>query len=84
MNFLSSNQLEPPSLATLDAGDLSADRTLTLPDVTGTIATIDGGQTFTSGTWQGTAVGAQYGGTGVNGAQLLMVVSLSVMVQATP
>ena len=54
--------------ATLDAGDLSADRTLTLPNVTGTIATIDGGQTFTSGVWNGTAVGAQYGGTGVNGA----------------
>ena len=53
--------------ATLDAGDLSGNRTLTLPNATGTIATVDGGQTFTSAVWNGSVVGAQYGGTGVNG-----------------
>ncbi|MEK7125874.1 MAG: hypothetical protein AAB835_00085, partial [Patescibacteria group bacterium] len=44
----------------------TADRTLTLPNLTGTIATIDGAQTFTSATWNGTAIGVQYGGTGLN------------------
>ncbi|TXH04688.1 MAG: hypothetical protein E6R05_02635 [Candidatus Moraniibacteriota bacterium] len=48
----------------LDVGDLSADRTLTLPDVSGVIATIDGGQTFTSATWNGSTVAVGYGGTG--------------------
>jgi hypothetical protein len=50
----------------LDAGDLSADRTLTMPDVSGIIATTNGGQTFTSATWNGTAIGAAYGGTGLD------------------
>ncbi len=49
-----------------DVGDLSADRTLTVPNVSGVIATLDGSQTFTSATWNGTAIGAQYGGTGLN------------------
>lgn len=30
------------------------------------LATIDGGQTFTSAIWNGTAIGAVYGGTGLN------------------
>ncbi|QQS15441.1 MAG: hypothetical protein IPK84_03665 [Candidatus Moraniibacteriota bacterium] len=46
--------------------DPTADRTLTLPNVTGTIATLNGGQIFTSATWNGTAIGATYGGTGIN------------------
>ncbi|MEI9966630.1 MAG: hypothetical protein WDN67_03260 [Candidatus Moraniibacteriota bacterium] len=49
---------------TLDVADLSADRTYTFPNVGGTVALIDGGQTFTSATWQGTAVAVAYGGTG--------------------
>ncbi|QQR78763.1 MAG: hypothetical protein IPJ68_00545 [Candidatus Moraniibacteriota bacterium] len=46
----------------------TADRTITLPNLTGTVATIDGGQTFTSATWNGTAISAQYGGTGLDGS----------------
>jgi hypothetical protein len=53
---------------TLQSADPTADRTLTLPDATGTLATVNGGQTFTSATWNGAAVAAQYGGTGINGA----------------
>lgn len=41
-------------------------RTLTAPDLSGTIATVDGGQTFTSATWHGTIVGQAYGGTGLD------------------
>jgi hypothetical protein len=51
--------------ANLDAGDLSADRTLILPDNNGTLATVDGGQTFTSATWNGSTIGIAYGGTGL-------------------
>jgi Chaperone of endosialidase len=51
--------------ATLDAGDLSADRSFTLPDAAGTLATTDGGQTFTSAIWNGTTIGVAYGGTGL-------------------
>jgi hypothetical protein len=44
---------------------LTASRTWTLPNVSGTIATLDGGQTFTSAIWNGTAVITTYGGTGL-------------------
>ncbi|QQS15443.1 MAG: tail fiber domain-containing protein [Candidatus Moraniibacteriota bacterium] len=49
----------------LTIANLSAARTYTLPDVSGTIATLNGGQTFTSATWNGSTVGVAYGGTGV-------------------
>lgn len=41
-------------------------KTLTLPDLTSTVMTTSGGQTVTSGTWNGTIVGVTYGGTGAN------------------
>lgn len=47
------------SLATL-----TANRGLTIPNVTGVIATVDGGQTFTVANWQATPIGIAYGGTG--------------------
>lgn len=49
---------------TLNLASLSAVRTLTAPDVSGVIATINGGQTFTSATWNATVIDAIYGGTG--------------------
>ncbi|QQR77582.1 MAG: hypothetical protein IPJ67_00285 [Candidatus Moraniibacteriota bacterium] len=48
--------------------DPSADRTFTFPDLSGTIATINGAQTFTNAIWNATAIGATYGGTGINTA----------------
>ena len=39
-------------------------RSWLLPDANGTIALLNGGQTFTSATWNGTAVGILYGGSG--------------------
>ncbi len=53
---------------TLSVANPTADRTITLPDATGTVALLNAGQTFTSALWNGTVVGAQYGGTGINGA----------------
>ncbi len=44
----------------------ASDKTITFPNVSGTIALLDGAQTFTSATWNATAIGAQYGGTGIN------------------
>ncbi len=41
-------------------GTLTADRNWALPDVGGTIALIDGGQTFTAATWNGTSIGTAY------------------------
>jgi hypothetical protein len=46
----------------------SVPRAFTFPDISGTIATINGGQTFSSGTWQGTPVAIAYGGTNSNAA----------------
>ena len=43
---------------------LTLARTFTFPNLSGTIATIDGGQTFTSAIWNATAIAAIYGGTG--------------------
>ena len=41
----------------LSAADATTiDKTLTLPNVTGTLATVDGGQTFTSAIWNGTDI----------------------------
>lgn len=49
---------------TLSLAALTATRVLSAPDLSGIIATIDGGQTFTSATWNATTIAAQYGGTG--------------------
>ena len=56
---------------TITNADLTANRTWTLPNVSGTVITtgnlnnITSTGTITSGTWQGTAIGAAYGGTGL-------------------
>ena len=55
----------------------TADRTVTIPNITGTVALLDGGQTFTSALWNGTAIGAQYGGTGLNTSASTGVPSIS-------
>lgn len=55
---------------TLTLTDPTADRTITLPDVSGTVITtgnltsITTTGTISAGTWNGTAIGAAYGGTG--------------------
>lgn len=54
------------SVLSLDISSLSSDRTLTAPNVSGIVATLNGGQTFTNATWQGVTVAPAYGGTGVN------------------
>jgi len=54
--------------STLSLASLSADRTHTLPNVTGTLATIDGGQTFTSAIWQGTSISTTYTDAKIKGA----------------
>lgn len=41
----------------------STNKTITLPDITGTVALLGGGQTFTSAVWNGTAISEAYGGT---------------------
>lgn len=51
--------------ATLSLASLTADRVHTLPNVAGTLATVDGGQTFTSAVWNATLISPVYGGTGV-------------------
>ncbi len=57
---------------TITNADLTANRTWTLPNVSGTVITtgnlnsITCTGTITSGTWQGTAIGAAYGGTGLS------------------
>lgn len=43
---------------------LSGGQTWTLPNATGTLFTQDGGQTVTSGTWNGTTIAVANGGTG--------------------
>ncbi|HYG52319.1 MAG TPA: hypothetical protein VD905_15520, partial [Flavobacteriales bacterium] len=48
------------SVATLLLTSLTQNRTLTAPDVTGTIATVDGGQTFTNATWQSNVITTTY------------------------
>lgn len=56
---------------TLTLVDPTADRTITLPDVTGTVITsgnltsITSTGTISSGTWNGTAISTSYGGTGL-------------------
>lgn len=58
------------SLATFtgqfNAGAFTANRSYTIPDVDGTLATIDGGQTFTNATWAGGIIQSSKGGTSVN------------------
>ncbi len=55
-----------------DVTDLSADRTMTVPDASGTLITtgnlssITTVGTISSGTWNGTAISSTYGGTGIN------------------
>lgn len=51
---------------TFDGSAATASRIYSLPDVAGTVALIDGGQTFTSAVWNGTIVTGTYGGTGIN------------------
>lgn len=46
--------------ADISLAALSANRIYTLPDMAGTIALINGGQTFSSGTWQGTPIAGAY------------------------
>ena len=68
MNFFNSSILRPSEgcvlrnsggfLATFANTLLTVNRTFTLPDVSGTVALINGGQTFTSATWNATAIGA--------------------------
>ena len=65
------------SETTLVITNPTADRTVTIPNLTGTVALIDGGQTFTSAVWNGTAIGAQYGGTGINTSASTGVPSIS-------
>jgi hypothetical protein len=56
---------------TLTLVDPTADRTITLPDATGTVITtgnltsITSTGTISSGTWNGTAISTSYGGTGL-------------------
>ena len=56
---------------TLTLVDPTADRTITLPDATGTVVTtgnltsITSTGTISSGTWNGTEIGIAYGGTGL-------------------
>lgn len=44
----------------------SVSRTASWPDLSGTVAFINGGQSFTSATWTATAISSTYGGTGIN------------------
>lgn len=47
----------------LAAVDLSTYRTWNLPDASGVLATVDGGQYFTDAIWNATKIGILYGGT---------------------
>lgn len=47
-------------VADLNLNLLSANRAYSLPDVAGTIALINGGQTFTSAIWNGTAIAGSF------------------------
>ncbi|MDB5288595.1 MAG: hypothetical protein JWR05_3544 [Mucilaginibacter sp.] len=49
--------------ASFSANSITATRSFTLPDINATLATINGGQTFTSATWNATKIGEIYGGT---------------------
>lgn len=63
----SSNQLVLQSAGvtgTISWTPASSGKTITLPNLTGTAMLIDGGQTVSSATWNGTAIGVAYGGTG--------------------
>jgi hypothetical protein len=51
---------------TLAGGALTGARTWTWPDITGIVALTNGGQTFTSGVWNGSIIGTVYGGTGLD------------------
>lgn len=51
---------------TLAGGALTGNRTWTWPDITGIVALTNGGQTFSSAVWNGTAIGTVFGGTGLN------------------
>jgi hypothetical protein len=51
---------------TLAGGALTGARTWTLPDISGIVALTNGGQTFTSGVWNGSIVGTTFGGTGID------------------
>lgn len=85
--------IESKALVLLDAGSvfnarfqvgttLTGNRIFSVPNITGTMALIDGGQTFTAGVWNGTVIGSNYGGAGsINGllkANGSGVVSLAV------
>lgn len=48
----------------LSFSSLTVGRTFSFPNANGTIALINGGQTFTSAIWNGTVIGVAYGGTG--------------------
>lgn len=50
---------------TLELASITGTRTLTAPDLSGIIATTNGGQTFTNATWNGNVISPVYGGTGV-------------------
>jgi hypothetical protein len=54
------------TIATLTSSPITAARTYTFPDITGIVALTNGGQTFTSGVWNGSVIGTLYGGTGGN------------------
>lgn len=49
--------------ATFTSNGITADRQYVVPNIGGTIATIDGSQVFTSATWNATKIGEIYGGT---------------------
>lgn len=54
------------TIGTLTSSPITTARTWTLPDITGIVALTNGGQTFTSATWNGSIVGTLFGGTGIN------------------
>lgn len=55
--------------ATLSLASLTADSVFTLPNIAaGTLATIDGGQTFTSAVWQATSISTTYTDAKIKGS----------------
>lgn len=69
-NFAIKDNSDPSKILNFQLSALSTatTRTYTWPDVTGTVALIDGGQTFTSAVWNASVIGSTYGGAGtVNG-----------------